>query len=76
MVRIEEVPELQVPEFVFAAEQQRKNAAEYAVRLREIRRENAKDKRLADMANVCCFFGGMGLMGFIMAAAMRWAGLI
>ena len=72
MVRIEEVPELQAPEFVFAAEQQRKNAAEYAVRLRE----NANDKRLADTANICCFFGGMGLMGFIMAAAMRWAGLI
>ena len=63
MVRIlGEVSELQVPEFVFAAEERQKAAAEYAAHLRNVHEQNKKDEKKADLINIACFFGGMGLM--------------
>lgn len=63
MVRIlGEVSELQAPEFVFAAEERQKAAAEYAARLRNVHEQNKKDEKKADLINIACFFGGALIM--------------
>ena len=62
MIRIEEVPELEAPEFVFTAEERRRAAAEYAARLKAAHEESKKAERRAEMINIGCFFGGMLMM--------------